>query len=325
MLDLLIRAGDDVGTGSVVHQDGLLRSSFRAMGTDVALIGPEGASGFERVAAHVRGLFDRLERRFSRFRDDSELSEVNRRAGHWIAVSETFAELLGLALDGARRSGGLFDPTVLPALLRAGYDRDFRDLRALPADGDGDGSDDGPGPTGRWTDVRVREGRVFVPDGVALDFGGIAKGWAADLASELTRELPWAVIDAGGDLRLTGRPPDGGLEVVIDDPDSLGAGVLRLKLESGALATSSVTFRSWSRGGGRAHHIIDPRTGSPARSNVLQATAWAPDCAEAEIRATWALLRGPAVMRELPVVLFLDDARVLVGLEPDAAPDRTFA
>jgi thiamine biosynthesis lipoprotein len=303
-----------MGTVSVGQQEGVFRSSFRAMGTDISLVAPRGAPGFERVAADVHDLFDRLERRFSRFRADSELSAVNRRAGRWTAVSETFAELLGIALDGARRSGGLFDPTVLPALLAAGYDRDFRDL---PADGDGP-----PvtrrGPPGRWPDVLVRDGRVFVPDGVALDFGGIAKGWAADLASELTRELPWAVVDAGGDLRITGRPPDGGLEVVVDDPEVLGAGLLLLRLDGGALATSSVTLRSWSRGGERAHHIIDPRTGIPARSTVLQATAWAPDCVEAEIRAKWALLAGPPVMRELPVVLFLDDSRVLVGLERDA-------
>jgi thiamine biosynthesis lipoprotein len=284
------------------------------MGTDVSLIGPADAVDLPRVARSVRDLFERLEARFSRFRLDSELAGVNRSAGGWTWVSESFAELLALALGGARRTGGLFDPTVLPALVAAGYDRDFEEVRT----GSPCPSAPPPGPAGRWFDVRLDGRRVLLPDGVALDFGGIAKGWAADLASELAHELPWAVVDAGGDLRMSGHPPGGALEVAVDDPDEVGTEVLRLRLDGGALATSSVTFRSWSRGGRRQHHIIDPRTGTPASGSVIQATAWAPDCAEAEVRAKWALLAGPAVLERLPAVLFLDDGRVLVGVEAAA-------
>ncbi len=296
---------------TVEPANGLMRSAFRAMGTDVSLIGPSDAPDFARVARFVHDLFDRLERRFSRFRLDSELCEVNRSSGGWTWVSEEFAQVLGLALDGAERTGGLFDPTLLPALVAAGYDRDFEEVRS----GSPSPLAPPPGPAGRWGDVRLDRRRVFLPEGVALDFGGIAKGWAADRASELTWPLPWAVVDAGGDLRLSGHPPDGALEIAVDDPDERGAEVLRLQLEAGALATSSVTFRSWSRGDARMHHIIDPRTGRPAASRVIQATAWAPDCAEAEIRAKWALLAGPDIVERLPGVLFLDDGRVLVDLE----------
>ena len=107
---------------------GSIRRSFRAMGTEIFLIGPEGARGIDDAFARVRTTFELLEQRFSRFRPGSELSTVNRRAGEWVVVSDGFARLLTLALDGARRSGGLFDPTLLSALVEAGYDRDFAQL-----------------------------------------------------------------------------------------------------------------------------------------------------------------------------------------------------
>jgi FAD:protein FMN transferase len=295
-------------------------ASFRAMGTEMFLIGPEGARAFDRTFAGVRAIFEREERRFSRFRPDSELSDVGRRAGTWTSVSAGFANLLALALDGAERSGGLFDPTILPALILAGYDRDFGELgrgsdraarlRTVPARPETQ--------TGRWREVRLRDHRVFLPRGVALDLGGIAKGWTADRALEGVDAWPWAVIDAGGDLRIAGAPPAGSLDVSVEDPIVPGTEAMRLKLSFGALATSSVTRRTW---GPRLHHIIDPRTGMPAITRVLQATAWAETCAEAEVRATWALLAGPSVLDEFPAVVFLEGGEVrsnVVGIQARA-------
>jgi thiamine biosynthesis lipoprotein len=293
---------------------GIRRSAFRAMGTEMAVVAPGSADSavFERTVAAIRRTFEDLEQRFSRFRQDSELSEVNRAAGRLIRVSEPFAELLWKALDGARRTGGLFDPTVLPALVAAGYDRDFEEVRASAA-GPSSPHAPPPGPAGRWHRVELRGNLLRLPPGTALDFGGIGKGWAADVASEHASVLPWAVIDAGGDLRFRGAPPSGGLDVALEDPEMPGTEILRLKLDSGALATSSVTHRRW---GPRLHHIIDPRTGRPAITRVLQATAWAADCAEAEIRATWAVLAGPSVLDRIPAVICLEGGDVRVNLEP---------
>ncbi len=310
-------AGRRVGATFDIGTD-IARATFRAMGTEISLVGPSEIPWFRRATADAQALFERLESRLSRFQDDSELSQVNRTAGRWITVSEAFASLLELALDGARRSGGLFDPTVLPALVAAGYDRDFLEVRRRQAARSGRALRAAAPPirpAGRWSDVRLEGDRLLLPAGTALDFGGIGKGWAADLAcSLLAGELPWGVVDAGGDLRLFGSPPGGGVDVAVDDPDVPGAPVLGVRLEAGALATSSVTFRRWSRSGRWFHHLIDPRTGAPAETGVVQATAWAPDCAEAEVRAKWALLAGPAVVDRLPVALFLDDGRVLVSL-----------
>jgi thiamine biosynthesis lipoprotein len=103
----------------------------------------------------------------------------------------------------------------------------------------------------------------------------------------------------------------------------VGCEVVRLKLSVGALATSAVTRRTWGPG---LHHVIDPRTGRPAITRVLQATAWAATCAEAEVRATWALLAGPAILERLPAILFQENGPALTNLclpptEPaDATP-----
>jgi thiamine biosynthesis lipoprotein len=284
--------------------------SFRTMGTDALVMGEDGRAGFGEVALRIERELAEVEARFSRFRPESELSRVNARAARWTRVSDPFAELLGLALEAARLTRGLFDPTVLPALRSAGYDRDFALVRAGPH------PEPGPAePCGRWQEVELAGNQVWIPPGVGLDFGGIAKGWAVDRAIELGRGLTWLLVSAGGDLRLAGSPPDGGLEIAIEDPLDRGGEVMRVRLESGALATSSVTSRTW---GPRLHQIIDPRTGLPAITGILQATAWGDTCAEAEMRSKWALLAGPPALDLFPAVLVLEDDRVLLSLDPSA-------
>jgi hypothetical protein len=138
-------------------------------------IGPVRRGNFQAIVA----IFTREEERFSRFREDSELSIVNRSVGTWVEVSRPFAEVVGLALDGAASTGGLFDPTVLAALTAAGYDRDWSEidrgaLITMPA----------PVPCGRWVEIEIRDRHVRLPRGVGIDLGGLAKGWTADLAAE---------------------------------------------------------------------------------------------------------------------------------------------
>jgi thiamine biosynthesis lipoprotein len=113
-----------------------VKGSFRAMGTEVNVIADEVGSGrFDEAFQAIVGIFAREEERFSRFREDSELSTVNRSGGAWMEVSRPFAEVVGLALDGAAATGGLFDPTVLAALTAAGYDRDWSEIDRGPCDG----------------------------------------------------------------------------------------------------------------------------------------------------------------------------------------------
>lgn len=280
------------------------RHAFRAMGTDVVLLAPAGHPRFGEATVSVEAVFAREERRSSRFRADSELSRVNRSAGAWTELSAGFASLLAFALRAAAETEGRFDPTVLPAVIGAGYDRDFDEVLAGARNALRRAE-----PCGRWREIELEDRRLMMPAGVGLDLGGVAKGWTVDVAAReaVERGLPWAVVNAGGDLRIVGPCP--GIEVAIDDPEQPGeAG--RLRLGAGAIATSSVTRRAWGPG---LHHLIDPATGSPAEGSVLQATVWAPTCAEAEIAATSTLLEGETALRRTPALLVLRDGRILTS------------
>ncbi len=289
------------------------RHGFRAMGTSVSLIadGRADRRAFDRAARAVELAFAREELRFSRFRGDSELSRVNARAGRWTKVSPGFATLLAYSLEAAAGSDGLFDPTVLPALISAGYDRDFDELIAGARDALHPSE-----PCGRWPEIELDDDLVKLPAGVGLDFGGIAKGWTVDLAALAAagEGLEWVIVNAGGDLRIAGSPPPEGFEIAIDDPEPPGDELTRIRVGSGALATSSVTARAWGPG---RHHLIDPRTGLPAETGVVQATVWAETCAEAEIRSKWALLTGVPILDHLTGVLVTADGRIVMNAESD--------
>lgn len=307
--------------------------SFRAMGTTITLYGPEStASGsgpmqpgpFDEALELVRGIFETEEQRFSRFRTSSELSLVNEDAGTPTRVSDGFAEVLALALDALDRTGGLFDPTVLRALENAGYDRDFDNV---PFDYTSTaGSRQHPsGETSRELNaneaVTLHGSTVSLTPGVGLDLGGIAKGWTADLAAGAAASvLGWAMVDAGGDMRLTSGSD--GFVIAIEDPQLAGEALTHLTLEAGALATSSTLRRRW---GTDRHHIIDPRTAVPSHTGVVQATAWGATCAEAEVNAKWALLAGRPVLDRIGALLLMEGGEVITNLRCGTAPRKESA
>jgi thiamine biosynthesis lipoprotein len=311
-----------------------IRRRFESMGTVVQLIAaPESdRHAVDRAFRVVKRTFAREEARFTRFRPQSELSRVNSRAGSWVHVSSPFANLMRDALRAAHETDGLFDPTVLPALMAAGYDRDFDEVRARKAR-DVEPDEEllaikrefqdlmikNSTACGAWREVELVGDRLRLPTGSALDFGGIAKGWTVDLVAPWLGKFPWAIVDAGGDLRLIGTPPDEGMEVGVEDPQSPGAEAVRLRLSSGALATTSVTVRAWGPG---AHHVIDPRTSLPALTGVVQATVWAETCAEAEVWSKAALLAGLPILDRIPASLVLDSGEILTNLTPAAFDDR---
>jgi FAD:protein FMN transferase len=288
------------------------RRDFRAMGTSVALLTAAGSGpDLAQAAGRVASVFVREEARFSRFRETSELTQVNRRAGQRVDVSPRFEELVRLAIVHAETTGGLFDPTVLDAVIAAGYDRDFDEVLAGAR-----GALHPSRPCGRWSEIEISKGSIRLPEGVGLDLGGIAKGFTADLAAEaaVASGLRWALVNAGGDLRLFGDAPP--IDVAIEDPADPGSSAARLTLREGAVATSSVMARAWGDG---LHHVIDPRTGSPSRTDAIQATVWAPSCAEAEVLATWALLRGRDATRTLPCAIATVDGDLVMSFAAEVA------
>jgi FAD:protein FMN transferase len=290
---------------------------FRAMGCQMlAALDVETPAAAERLA-EVPDWFAEWERRLSRFRDDSELAWLNRQAGGPVQVSDILWDVVKTALQAAQRSHGLVTPTLLTELELAGYDRSFDMLDTHPAAG----SPLRAAPSGDWNAVVLRLGSrsICLPPGVRLDLGGVAKGWAADRAARQLGSHGPALIDAGGDIAVSGLMADGSpWPIGVADPTELDGQIELLLLASGGVATSGRDYRRWRQGGSWQHHIIDPRTGHPAVTDVLSATVVASSAREAEMAAKTALILGSRAglawieaRPSLAALLVLEDGRIL--------------
>jgi FAD:protein FMN transferase len=275
--------------------------SLRAMNTDI-LLAAEGqadqlAAGFEQARQFIQA----SESRFTRFSEDSELSKLNRSAGERFWASPDLFEVVALARRFFHLTRGLFDPSILPELKRAGYDRSMDLLRTQ-----------GPAPLFETllsnerasfseVDLDETDHTIVLPPGMEIDLGGIAKGWIAEQAASLLSRCATAcVVDAGGDMFMSGLP--NGLEqwpVELEDPLQPDHNLVTLKVDPGAVATSTVTKRSWKQAGRERHHIIDPRTGEPAVSEWISVTVVAPHAYEAEVYAKALLIAGPQEAEEI--------------------------
>ncbi|MEZ4364080.1 MAG: FAD:protein FMN transferase [Kofleriaceae bacterium] len=257
--------------------------TFPAMNTEVTVT----ASGDEQACAtRVAQTFAEAEQRFSRFREDSELSALNRAQGPFVASPPLF-ELLARARRYVELTDGLFDPAIGATLAALGYDRSFAP-RAL------DRACAAPLPAGaRFLDVVLDEPTrtVLRPRQVHLDLGGIAKGATVDRAA--VHLVSSGAIDAGGDAVLRGAAPDGGEWLVeIEDPRDPSRTLATVAASNAAVATSAPNRRRWRLGASVAHHLIDPRTGRPSTSDLLQATVVAPSAELADVLAKTAYLLG---------------------------------
>jgi FAD:protein FMN transferase len=263
----------------------LHNSSFRAMGTACAV--SVTAREADRLLAR-RALLagtaevEACERSLSRFDPASDLSRLNRAAGEWVAIDERLERALQAAVRIRTETEGRFDPTVLPALIAAGYDRSFEQLDERP----------GHAATG-WragAGIDLSPGRARIERGAAVDLGGIGKGFAAARTLTAMRAawpaMPGAIVDLGGDIAAGGMPPDrGSWRIAIADPSGRRPTLGTLLLDEGAVATSGRNARRF--GPSRSlHHLIDPSTGAPASAGPLAVTVIAPDAADAEGHAT---------------------------------------
>ena len=256
-----------------------------------------------------RAVLDELahvDRACSRFRADSDLSRVNARAGRPVVVDPLLIEALELALRAAQLTDGDVDPTLGRALELAGYDRDWDALRA-----DADGvrcerrAEIVVSLVPAWPQVRVDRARASarVPPGARLDLGATAKAWAADRAAAAAAAAGGcgALVGVGGDIATCGPAAAGGwlFHVTDDHRSGPSAPGQTVRIHSGGLATSSTAVRRWRRAGRDMHHIIDPRTSVPVRDTWRTVSVAAADCAQANIAATAAIVRGARARRWL--------------------------
>ncbi len=276
------------------------RHEFRAMGTTIELLleaddDAQAQSAFRAVEEE----FERLEAMLSRFRPDSELSQLNR-DGRILAPPD-LERVVELALEARERTAGRFDPTVHDALARAGYDRSFEQVEP-------DAEDDGlqVARCGGRVTIDAATGSIEIEPGFHIDLGGIGKGYAVDRAIEILAVVGPCVVNAGGDLAVRGdRPWPIGVE-----------GGPTLELTRGAIATSGRDRRHWRRGAEERHHLIDPATGRPAETDLVRVTVVASTAIEADVLAKTLFLAGEqeAAAAGVPALLVGADGHTrLVG------------
>lgn len=256
-----------------------------------------------RVRAAVEREIDAIDAAASRFRSDSELSRLNDAAGSVVTVSPLMAEAVALAVRAAKLTGGAVDPTLGESLISIGYDRDWRELTAVP---------EGAPLTGRdrlvvhrrrsalWNEIELHEDppRIRLLAGVRLDLGATAKALAADRAADAAQRAgdTGVLVSLGGDIATAGPAPEGGWLIRVTDdhrggPEAPGQ---TISIQSGGLATSSIVARRWRHDGRTMHHILDPRHGEPVGGRWRTASVAAATCADANIASTAAIVLGDA-------------------------------
>lgn len=244
------------------------------------------------VMQDIPAWFEEWEQILSRFRLNSELSHLNRSVDQPIPVSSTLWDVYQTSLQADELSDGLVTPTILDAMLEAGYDRPFDMLTHAQ-----------PGPMAPMrvgiqplsmvlADEETRT--ITLPRGVRLDFGGVAKGWSAHQAMERLKKFGPCLMNAGGDIAVSGPRMDGGAWAIgVSNPFDGGSNFEVLHVKRGGVASSGRDRRTWSRNGRLQHHIINPMTGEPVETNVLRVTVVAPTVMEAEAAAKTAFILGP--------------------------------
>jgi thiamine biosynthesis lipoprotein len=287
--------------------------SFAAMGTFNKVVVDE-ATALPAALDIVMSEIREIDRVCSRFREDSELSLLNRGCHDAdVALSPLLEAAIVEALRTAEMTGGLVDLTVGKRVEEVGYTVTFRDLPA-----------DGPA-----IELRVQRAvgwrslaydpvahTVRLPDGVAIDLGASGKAWAADRCADAvaTRLGVSVAMDCGGDIAFRGPHPLGGWPVRVSSDIGAEDGQ-DIVMFDGGLATSGTTMRRWRRGGVELHHIIDPGTGLPAQTRWALVSVAAATCVEANAAATAAVIMGERALRwlneaKLPARLVDVDGRV---------------
>jgi thiamine biosynthesis lipoprotein len=265
---------------------------LRALGTSAVLCVSDPAALPRARRELVRELRD-VDLLASRFRKDSELTALNRCAGEPIRVSRRLFHAVTLAVDVARRTGGLVDPTVGRALRLAGYDRSFVAVRVR------DGSFIAVSHRSRgWGSIQLDPERleICLPCGVELDLGATAKAAAADAVAAAVHGTTGSgvLVSLGGDVAVAGPVPPTGWPVRIADHHDapLASAGPVVAVRGGGLATSGVAARRWQVRGGERHHIIDPRTGSSAITPWRTVTVTGATCVDANAASTAAVVLG---------------------------------
>ncbi|MFC7330414.1 FAD:protein FMN transferase [Marinactinospora rubrisoli] len=307
------------GRGRSLRPDAVRAVRDRVMGTEVLAAGLTPAD-----AAAVLGWLREVERVFTRFAPDSDTRRVSAAHGRPVRVAPMFTEVLAAACDLQRRTGGIFDPFLGADMVELGYDRDFPEISVGTVPETADGPPGPAAPAAPRVEIDHDRRLVALSPGLAVDLGGFVKGWSVQQAADGLRRrgVRRGLIDAGGDLVAWRSPGDPPWRIGVAHPlRATPADTLALA-GTAAVATSSVTRRTWrDRAGRAAHHVLDPRTRRPAESDCLQATVLATDLATAEVAATCLVVLGTRTGPRL--VAELDPAAAWLTIDRDGRVRRS--
>jgi FAD:protein FMN transferase len=264
---------------------------FRAMNTDVsAWLWNADADMAQHALREAERFFHEMHTRFTRFETSSELSALNASAGQAFVASPQLFEVVELAVRFSALTDGWFNPTIIGALEAAGYDRTFD---AVTKSNEQRSTTASPIDTATAIALDAKQRTITLPQGVRIDLGGIAKGWAVQKAAQQLAIVGPCLVDAGGDMMTFGAVPGtSSWSIEIADPTHPDDDVMTLHLRDQAVATSGIDRRRWQRNGVWQHHLIDPHTGRPSASDLLTATVIAPTTVEAEVYAKTVFLMG---------------------------------
>ncbi len=260
-------------------------AQFRAMGSPCRIVvdgGPADLADSGEATVHA------LERSWSRFQGSSEVSQLNRNAGNISIVSDETFTLIERACEARFLTAGRFNPLMLDQLEYLGYDAPWD---APPSSGE---TREVPG-SGMQIKTLPDVNGVILPAGTKFDPGGIGKGLAADLVTEMliNRGATTTSVELGGDLRVSGSAwLEDGWHIDVADPFGRAESLGIFRPESGAVTTSSRLRRRWVCHGVDVHHLLDPETGLPAQTDLVSVTTCSPTAWWAEVSAKTVLMAG---------------------------------
>jgi len=246
--------------------------------------------GDRAVLADIESRLRELERRWTRFSTGSELSRLNAAAGSIVVVEPDTHRLISCAIDGWTLTGGHYDPTVGAAMKAVGYSTTF-DQVVAPCS-----VTTGPTPGCGAIELYESTSAVFIPTHVELDFGGIAKGFSADLICEDLLDSGRArgiCVNIGGDVRIAGEAPtDSGWIVELETTAVNNRAATLVGLSDGAVCTSTTQIRRWDGANGPLHHLLDPSTGAPTESDLVAISVVASTATLAEVLTKSSMILG---------------------------------
>jgi len=275
------------------------QKQHKALGTTVfiTLVTENNEEKADKILRQIINKIDDFDNQFSRFKETSELTKFNSYPGQKTKVSEDFLDLIKVSQKLGLATKGIFNPLVLPSLQKSGYMGSWtKDVKKATKNTDYSNREDAD-----VADIELGEDWAMIPVNSAIDFGGIGKGYLLDkLRLDLDRKDTvgyW--ISLGGDIICSGYDIDNqdwsvNIASATDETKSVGT-VKNSKGKVLAIATSGTTKRRGTLNGREWHHIIDPRTGRPAESDILTCTVTASSGVKADIYAKCILIEGSAL------------------------------